>query len=89
MERPAERGQAEPRQPAGATYQPNQERGPKRAMCSAGLLARFERLQNGPGGGDYGALRLMLSPRMARFASVAADGRILDSGKVACRRAKG
>ena len=58
-------------------------------MCSAGLLARFERLQNGPGGGDYGALQLMLSPRMARFASVAADGRILDSGKVAWRRAKG
>jgi hypothetical protein len=39
--------------------------------------------------GDYGAPRLTLSPRMARFAYVVTDGRILDSGRVACRRAKG
>ena len=33
----------------------------------------------------YGALRLSLRPRVADFAFVAADGRILDSGSVSCR----
>jgi hypothetical protein len=36
----------------------------------------------------FGALRLKLSPGVARFAFVAVDGRTLDSGKVRCRRGK-
>lgn len=34
----------------------------------------------------YGALRLELSPGLARHAFVAADGRVLDSGRARCRR---
>ena len=34
----------------------------------------------------YGALRLELRPRSARYAFVAADGRTLDAGSVRCRR---
>jgi hypothetical protein len=34
----------------------------------------------------YGALRLVLRPGSAAFAFVAADGRVLDSGTVRCRR---
>jgi hypothetical protein len=36
----------------------------------------------------FGALRLKLSPGVARFAFVGVDGRTLDSGKVRCRRGK-
>jgi hypothetical protein len=36
----------------------------------------------------FGALRLKLSPGLARFAFVAVGGRTLDSGKVRCRRGK-
>ena len=34
----------------------------------------------------YGALRLVLRPGSAAFAFVAADGRVLDSGTIGCRR---
>lgn len=34
---------------------------------------------------DYGALRLELRPGSASFAFITADGRVLDSGRVACR----
>jgi hypothetical protein len=37
----------------------------------------------------FGALRLTLSPGVARFAFVTVDGRTLDSGKVRCRRGSG
>ena len=36
----------------------------------------------------FGALRLKLSPGVARYAFVAVDGRTLDSGKVRCRRGR-
>jgi hypothetical protein len=38
---------------------------------------------------DYGALRLELSPGIARFAFVTSGGRTLDRGTIRCRRARG
>jgi 3',5'-cyclic AMP phosphodiesterase CpdA len=38
---------------------------------------------------DYGALRLELRPGSAAFEFAAADGRVLDSGRVRCRTPKG
>jgi hypothetical protein len=35
---------------------------------------------------DYGALRLELRPSSASFEFITADGRVLDSGRVSCRR---
>jgi hypothetical protein len=37
-------------------------------------------------GRDYGALRLDLSPGLARYRFVAVDGRTLDAGNVRCGR---
>jgi hypothetical protein len=37
---------------------------------------------------DYGALRLELRPSSASFEFITADGRVLDSGRVSCRRAE-
>jgi hypothetical protein len=38
---------------------------------------------------DYGALRLKLRPGSASFEFIAADGRVLDSGRLSCRRGAG
>jgi calcineurin-like phosphoesterase family protein len=35
---------------------------------------------------DYGALRMILRPGVARYAFIAADGRVLDRGTIGCRR---
>jgi acid phosphatase type 7 len=35
---------------------------------------------------DHGALRLALRPGVARYAFIAVDGRVLDRGKIRCRR---
>lgn len=68
-----------------------QTRGITQLISGAGGRRRYSVKTDPPGlvfGNDdkYGALRLNLSPGLARFAFVATDGRILHSGQVRCRR---